>query len=313
MKRSEFPPSQHTSPSEKSMHQVERISIVEEEAFALLMPKHQELAIKLEDFADTYGPEEIERDRQAVERKKARTERTDSASHRRAKLLEALLTDQIEMSEWFGRGVMTIVPSEYDDEFNGIDLTVEFEKEGYFQYLAMGIDVKSGPGPIEDKLNKIRKHIEDGSLTEMKYLISERGNIKGRHSNIPQFVVGADLRTTRELAQLWLTTQRPRLAREHVTKSEMEELRQSAKEAQDKLAKHRARALILNQLHDQLETFIQFAQSQKLTEVEVRFRNLIPIIETALKSTSLSKSQEQENDLDDVNQAIKEKLKTFTG
>lgn len=120
---------------EQTRHRVEKISESEEEAYKILIPRHRESAIQLDDFEGVVGPEEIERDKEAIKKKKSGMEDIDSASHRRAQLLEALLTEQIELSDWFGDNVMTIIPSEYDDLFNGIDLAVEFEKDGFFNIL----------------------------------------------------------------------------------------------------------------------------------------------------------------------------------
>ena len=90
----------------------------------------------------------------------------------------------------------------------------------------MGIDVTSGPGSVKEKLNIIREKIEKGKLGEIKYLISERSNIKGWHGNIPSFIVGADPRTTHELAELWLTANRTLyIDRQSISKTELEEIR----------------------------------------------------------------------------------------
>lgn len=291
-------------------YKVERISDIEEQAFSLLVPRHKELAIKLEDFEGTYGSEQIARDLQAVEKKKSRMEDVDSPSHRRAQLLEALLAEEIELADWFGENAQTIVPSEYDDLYNGVDLTAEFEKEGYFQYLGMSIDVTSGPGGVAKKLGEIKKRIEEGKLGEMKYLLSERNNIKGHFEGIPQFVVGADPRTIRNLADLWLTAQQTVIAKDHITKQEMEEIRQKSREAKMALANHRARALILMEIKDQLETFINFVH-QRSPELEAKYKSLLAIVGSILSNISLSKQQEQENDIDDVYRALRKELVNF--
>jgi hypothetical protein len=304
-------PSQIDSAPER-LHRIEGISDAEQKAFNLLVPKHHELSVKIEDFEEIYGPEEVERDRQAITDKKSRMEKVDSPSHRRAQLLEAILAEQIELSEWFGTEAMTIIPSEYDDLYNGIDLMTEFEKEGYFQYLGMNIDVTSVPGTVKKKLDIIKAKITSGTLGQIKYLRSERSDIMGRMSNIPSFVVGADIRTIHELAELWLTANQTRnLGETKLNAEEIRDLREKAKEAQEKLAKHRTRLLILLQIQSQLEAFINFAQSIKNSEVVGKYQNLKKLIDDIISKSSIQPRQQLENEQDDVYKAILKELEIF--
>lgn len=175
----------------------------------------------------------------------------------------------------------------------------------------MGIDVTSGPGSVAKKFSIIRDHIRDETLTNMKYFHSERSDIKGRKGSIPQLVIGADARTISELATLWLDTQRPRMLNKEATQSELEELREKAKDAQKKLSRHRARVLILQQIKDQLEVYIDFATRNKKGEAEEKYKKLLPIVSELLAKAELSHQEVLENEVDDVYRAIKQSLATF--
>jgi len=289
----------------------EHISGVEEEAFDLIIPEHEDLAIKLEEFEEIYGKEEIARDNVAVERKRAKFEKIDGPLKRRARLLEAILSQQIELSEWFGKDAATITPSEYDDLFNGVDMIAEFERDDSFQYMAMGVDVTSSVQQVKKKLAIIKEHIRDGTLTQVKYFKSERNDIQGRMGKIPLLVVGADSRTISELANLWLATYKSKHPEVGLDKLDIEELKQKAREAREILAKHRAAILVLKELKAQLEVFIEFARGVKSTEVEARYKNLLRVIDEIIKEKNISKSDELENESDNVYSAIMEELKTF--
>ena len=292
---------------------MEHISEAEQEAFDLLSEKHKELAIKLdpEKFSDEYRPEDIELDKEAVERKRSKMVGLESVIYKRAQLLEAILAEQIDLSDWFGSDVMTIIPSEYDDFFNAIDLVAEFEKEETFQYMAAGIDVTSSAHPVKKKLDTIKSHIQDGSLTKMKYFQSERNTTQKKLENVFKFVIGVDPRTIHELASLWLTVHKARIIDDSLNKDEIEDLRQKAKEAQVKLAKHRAQVLILKQLQAQLRKFGEFAKKKNLPDIETKFVHLLVIIDDILATKKISVKEERDNDDDDVYRALMKELDIF--
>ena len=75
----------------------EKISEATREAFELLIPKHNDLRMKLEEFENSYDVQEIERDHKAVENKKNKIVELDSAPTMRAQFLEAILAEQIEL------------------------------------------------------------------------------------------------------------------------------------------------------------------------------------------------------------------------
>ena len=134
-----------TPPQVTASETRDRISDVEKVVFDLLVPTHKANAIKPKDFKERYSAEEIERDLASVERKKSKFLRENPERKKRADILEAILSEQIELSNWFGENVLTIVPSEYDNFFYAADMAAEFEQEGEFEYLTLLIDITSSP------------------------------------------------------------------------------------------------------------------------------------------------------------------------
>lgn len=288
---------------------IERISPVEEEVFKRLMPKFKALRIDMDEFEGVYSREEIDRDKRNIETKKAFFESDDSPLNRRAQILEALLAEQIELSEWFGSDALTIVPSEYDDFYHGVDLAVEFQQDDEMQHVALGIDVTTSQGlSIFTKLTLIKGRIEQGELTEMKYFTSEsQPDLRKRKTDIPSLVIGADPRTINELANLWLTIDKSKNPGPEVDQADREELRERARNAQHKLASHRAQVLILKQIELQLGAFTNLARKKGPSHQKMlaQFERLLGFVKEALSKKKLSKSDEITNESDDVFRSIK--------
>ena len=294
---------------------IESISEIEKEVFALIIPRFNDLRIDTEEFEGVYTKEEIERDRHSVEKKKGNLDPSDP-SLQRAQILEALLAEQIELSEWFGEDVLTIVPSEYDDLYHGVDITAEFQIDRTLKYLGLGIDITSSPGSINKKVEKVKDHIRDGSLTEMKYFTSERlPDFHGRMANIPNTVIGTDVRTIRELCALWLTVYKAKHPAGGLNKEEIGELKEKAREAQQKLARHRIQVLLLTQIRDQLIVYREYAQTytvlDKRGEILEKYDNLIKLVSDTLAKKKVSKTDEILNESDDVYKALRKEMDTF--
>lgn len=290
---------------QETQKKIEHISSTEEEVFRRIIPKFEELRINMKEFEGVYSKEEIERDLKSVEHKKEFFEAL-SPLMKRAKILEALLAEQIELNDWLGKDVMTIVPSEYDDLYHGVDLAAEFQRDETLQYLAMGVDVTTSSSfALESKILMIRNGIESGDLTQMKYFTSERlSDFHGRMGNIPSIVVGTDARTINELAELWLTIEKSKRPTSGIDAVALEELREYARKAQQKLAHHRVQVLILKQMEIQLEAFSQYAKNKQKNEQASKFDSLLNLVRDILKEKRVSPADERSNDSDDVFQAL---------
>jgi hypothetical protein len=85
-------------------------------------------------FTDMYTQEAVDRDLAEVERLKTifRQEETPETKlqKRQADILEAIILEQMELSNWFGENVITRAASEFDDFINGTDMLALFDIEG---------------------------------------------------------------------------------------------------------------------------------------------------------------------------------------
>lgn len=244
------------------------LSEAEEKAFNLLKTKYEKAPIDMAKFekVDGYGPERIKRDKERVEKKKREIHELGTEPTRKAQLLEALLTEQIELSEWFGEKTFTITPAEFDDLFHGVDLALEIEDNDEIKHLALGVDVTSSPINIRKKLKIIKDHITDGTLTAMEYFHSEDHDpdFYGTMANIPQVVIGTDGKTIKELGELWMSAYGlSKLRRESkqppLSPESEEHQKKSARKAKQNLADHRVQTLMLEEIKMQLTVFHKFA------------------------------------------------------
>lgn len=291
----------------------DKISDVERDVFDLMVSEHNDSAIQLADHEGSYSAEEIERDLTAVERKKSKLLQENPERHKRAVILETVLSEQIELSDWFGKNALTITPSEYDDLFHGVDIAAEFKEEGGFKYLA--IDITSSAKAVERKIRKIKEGIRTGQLTEVKYFSSERNSspdLPGPLKQLPNAIIGVDSRTIIELSRIWLEIFKAKKAKSRESSSNAQDLYAAdIKTAKDKLARHRVQVLILKELEKQLEVFSDFAMEIGRVEVAKKYQYLLKIIGDILRTKNISKDAEKINNTDDVYTAIEENLKNF--
>jgi len=219
--------------------------------------------VNMSDFSDLYRDvdtdvarvEEIERRFKAAE---TRESEVDAAFRKMAKVFEVIVSEQMEMSNWLGETAMTKQSSKYDDYINGVDTIVEFDETDGATHLALAVDVTSGH-ELTRKFDRIKKEIEDGILTKIKYFVSESQGIRGEKANIPRVVIGADRKVIMDLVEKWL------------------EKDQSA------LAEHVVQAIVIEEIIAQLETFIQYAKSigqEKVAEVYQRTLGILNRIKT---------------------------------
>ncbi|KKU94346.1 MAG: hypothetical protein UY26_C0002G0128 [Candidatus Jorgensenbacteria bacterium GW2011_GWA1_48_13] len=189
--------------------------------------------IKEKDFIDLYGEDNVERDLAEIQKIEASPEYREPS--KMATVLEAIIHEQAELSDWLGPDARTMKTSRYDDVKNGVDEIVEFTGEpGKTSRLALGIDVTFNP-VLDKKLERIVSKIERGELAQVKYFKSS--SLRGEVQQIPEVVVGADQRTVEQLIPVWL-------ARD-----------------QGKLAQHPMQIIMLEEIRLQLEAFAAYARA----------------------------------------------------
>jgi hypothetical protein len=176
-----------------------------------------------------------------------------------AVILEGIINEQIELSDWFGADASTIVPSRYDDIVNGVDCIVEFEEgENSASHLALAIDAVSSTG-VRKKFERIKHDIDNGHLAEIKYFASAFLGIRGEKSNVPKVVIGADRKHIREVMELWLNNKRK------------------------ELAEHYLQIQILKEIKIQLEVFIQYANSKGKPDMANIYKKALLIVKRIIR------------------------------
>jgi len=254
-----------------------------------------------------------------VERKKREIEKLGTGPTKKAQLLEALLIEQIELSEWFGGNTFTIIPAEFDDLFHGVDLALEIEDEESVKHLALGVDVTSSPVSIRKKLKIIKDHVANGTLTAMEYFHSDDHNpdFYGTMSNIPQVVIGTDGKMIKELGELWMSAyglaKLRRNSKQPPLSPESEEnQKNSAKEAKQNLANHRVQILMLEEIKMQLTVFYKFAKEKGQNEVANKLSSTLNLVDSILSSKETpSREDVFKNQEDFVFQSLTETLNDF--
>ncbi len=176
-----------------------------EVAYKKALESLKEDAIKMEDFYDIYGEEDVKADLREVERlKKVFEEKNleeDKETKKFATIFESIIHYHGEMSDWFGPNSFTYKSCEYDDFKNKVDEIVEVEdgSQENFSHLGLAIDVTT-TGSLYKKLAPIWDDLKKGNLGEVKYFNSKEGGLK----NLPRVVISADKREVEELMELWL-------------------------------------------------------------------------------------------------------------
>lgn len=299
----------------------DKLSSAEEKAFDLLRVERDKAAIDMDDFRGVkdYSEERIQIDKKRVEGIKTKIQKRGTEPTRKARLLEMVLTDQIELSNWFGQDTHTIVPAEYDDIFNGVDIALETVDESGAKHLALGIDATSSTMKIREKLKKIKEHIADGTLTKLEYFHSDDYDPEyyGAKGNIPSVVIGTSGKTIRELGELWMSAYGLARLRQQsggapLSPESEESQRQAVKEAKSKLANHRAQFLFLEEIKMQLAVFRDFAVRIGQPIVAQKFIYILEIVDSVLEEKGTPNREDVFNNSEDlVFQGLRDALEDF--
>lgn len=249
--------------------------------------------IQLQDFSDIY--KDVENDQKYVETMEklfSETLEKDGEDLRKiyklSAILEAIVLEEGELSNWFGENATTIIPSRFDDIRNGIDCIVEFEEgDTSASHLALAVDVVSG-AEIQRKMNRIKNDIEEGHLSEIKYFSSDRLGIKGKKINIPKVVIGADRKHVQDLVELWLNNRNKELAEHHM------------------------QIQILKEIKLQLDAFAKYAERKGRPEIAEIYRKALSIVRTIIREKKVVGDMLDKMEEDEVYKSIQE-YSTFIG
>lgn len=214
--------------------------------------------INLKNFKGVYSDPDIQRDINEAKRLELIFEK--SASKKYGDILEAIILEHGELSDWLGSNYTLVETAPIDDYQRGIDVVVVKNSDnGEFDRQALGIDVTYGQYDLHEKFVAIRKNMDDGKLGSIKYFFVERSNgqsFAGHLENIPQVVAGVEIGRVTELALLWMNPKK---------KKEM--------------AMHPAQMTLLEETALELETFAEYAAAGKKPET----RALVPILKQKLE------------------------------
>ncbi len=259
--------------------------------------------INMRDFIEDYGENPVAADEVYVRDMEARFARSENPAQREAKkladVLEAILTEQIELSDWLGEDVTTRKTTKFDDIKNGVDLVAEIEREQAIAHLALALDVTYATS-ISDKFRRIQDEIDRGELTTIKYFESSSGRgpkFRGRLSKVPRVILGVNRKTVLHLAELWITNKKK------------------------DLAEHPAQVEILEEIALQLNAFREYAQGLENTavaeELTAIYDQQIAIVKSILSSDRVKKLRENIDsdsayrETDETYQAIRAGVASF--
>lgn len=161
----------------------------------------------MDDFSNLYGSDVVEVDKKKVEEKeKTFSKDLRDVNHRvqkeRADIFEAIIFNEGGKSTWFGEKSSIILPTKFDDYFNGADSLIEVERQGGVSVSAISLDV-TYTRDVLSKINSVVGRLRDGTLSKVKYYQSVLSDIRGEIRNIPHFVIGVDGSTLDELTNLF--------------------------------------------------------------------------------------------------------------
>lgn len=282
----------YRTPEDRKMYERSYLNI--DEAHKRAQEVLTDNEIPLEEFiglSDTYPEDSVKRDIAEVKRLEGVFEQSPSKIH--ADILEAIVCEQGELSNWFGPESQVIKTSRFDDYINKIDMVVETkgDDQGFsrFSHLALGIDVTFGSKDLYRKFDTIRANIDNGTLGEVKYFRSDRQHVTRHLGKVPQIVVGVAVERVKELGLLWMNRKNK------------------------ELSEHAVQVTILEEAALQLKTFIEYAENSERKEAQ----SVVPILEKELQKIRELLEEKKKRGLvgikdDKVFEEIKRNLVSFT-
>lgn len=246
----------------------------------------RESAIDPRRFMPLYGNENVLHDLSSVESLK---KRFDIDSFQKAsEVFEAIVFEQVELSDWLGANAQTIRPSEFDDIVNGVDLIVEFSEDSSTNHLALGVDITFGTTTIGKKFERIKKEIDIDNLAEVKYF--ESHGFKGSLRQLPRVVIGVERDTVIALAGLW------------------------SRQEKAKLGSHFVKDILIQEIEKQLRTFLVYAQNSGAVSAVKSYTKALGTIKDIQEKSPLNTTDKDRQEAvakDRVFQEIKKQLVAF--
>lgn len=294
----------HSSESDREIERIEQEKKYEQ-AYVIAAGKLEQDRVKTSDFIGMYK-DQVEDDENYVTKRKLEFEAEATPENRKNKklatILEAIINEQIELSDWLGPEAESMAATDYDDIKNGVDSIIEFrEGEISGRHLALAIDA-SYSTELSKKLDRIKREIEEGLLTEVKYFYSDQLDFRGRLEKIPRVVVGAERNRLTNLIFTWLEShwmetipldQQKKLIKEEGLKEQLKAIKERQRVAKKQLEIHPMQFLIIAQIIDQLDAFQGYAEKIGQTEVAEKMGRRIKLMHRIQEIKSTSPEQKQ--------------------
>lgn len=218
-------------------------------------------------IGEGYSEKDVERDMDEVLRlKKIFTANGIEETKEYADALEHVVSERIELDDWLGDCAHTYTTSVYDDYKNGVDSIVEFkdptdDNEEIFDLSHVGLAFDfTYASDVTKKFEAIKKDLDNGKLSNIKYFASENSDYKGPINKIPRLIIGANRRTVDDLMELFLESKKPSSARKSNEIS-----------PEKKLETHYFQINMLKQMFYELTVFKEYSDKLKNKELSEKF------------------------------------------
>ncbi len=167
--------------------------------------------INIDEFTDRYDKNVIDADKAYVQ-KRMRSFAPEDETSQRAQILEAIMLEQVELSDWFGQNAMTRKTSKFDDIARGVDMFIRFNpthQDEQAQILGFAADATFSPAGTEHKIARAFDRERTGKLNSVKYYADEDGHRD--EVQMPLVVLGMQASMLDEIGLLWVNNKKKEL------------------------------------------------------------------------------------------------------
>lgn len=148
----------------------------------------------IEDFEESVGQAEVQKDAKYVEDMEKKFSEERKRDEAKGKVLEKLLVQQLELSDWMGPDCFTFETTRYDDIKNGTDLVLEWPGESDDDEpvrLCVDVSCADSYDTIMTKKESVGKRLIDreNTGTEVKYFYSEIKDEESTLKHQPRVII----------------------------------------------------------------------------------------------------------------------------
>lgn len=292
-------------PSERALDRSSHLKNAE-----LILKEGEGTRLQEIDFADVYPKAEISRDRQVIETLKAKFEKDldhlspeeikrVEAGKKMSEALEAIIVEEGETFNWFGKDTLVIRTTEYDDVVNGVDAVLEFEPsendspDERVRRLALAIDASMSPEhfSVQRKISRHSEHLtRKRPPLEIKYFNSAADNYKGKLTRVVPVVVGIEGKNTDELIDLFAQLTKLGNAPKQ-NQTAMSLYKEKIQEAEN----HPVQVIFLREIQEQLIYYLRLLELFQDSEADFYRTEITKLL------TNIEKSLETKKDINATN------------